>query len=130
MIKVFKTDSKVNIVDDTNVFVGYDTSQHCCETADYWFFEQEPKGGIYKPAETQNDHLIEGYPYVFDISYFKEQKYDNYGEIENTAIFRLIDDKNEFPDVYLVLYNCHNGYYSHGFEFGKGERTKIKTGFL
>ncbi len=35
------------------------------------------------------------------------------------AIFKIINSKKE--ELFLVLYNNHNGYYGHGFEFGVGE---------
>jgi len=110
--------SKVNFVDENNVFLGYDMSQNCCEHAD-WFISDElvleyPNQGI-----LENKKVKDGLEkYRFDTEYFKD--YDD-GEL-HMAIFKIINGENE---KYIHIFNSHNGFYSHGFVFSiDGEKEK------
>lgn len=112
-MKIFDSDTKINFVDDNNVMVGYDTNQQCCESA-YYYFSRVPGGPKIKVTDEQLQD------YQFDINY---RKYVNYldhdveGErgdgLYSAIAFRLNSSQKT---LYLMLYNCHNGYYSHGFE--------------
>lgn len=106
--------SKVNFVDDNNVFVGYDMAQNCCEYAD-WFIADQPQEKIPDPLPICEEELP---GWNFDPDWFRQSniyaEYDQGGVV----IFRLIKDGAE---KFLHLFNCHNGYYSHGFRFGKGD---------
>lgn len=111
--------SKVNFVDDSNVLVGYDTDQCCCEDAGYFISDKEEN-------ENKNDNGIsDGLDgYVFDKSYFAEvvPKRNEYGsclDCGGMVRFKLVC--NGKPDLYLHLFNVHNGYYGHGFEFKMGD---------
>jgi|WetSurSiteA1Bulk_404760.scaffolds.fasta_scaffold207046_1 hypothetical protein len=112
-MKIFenKADSwedKVNFVDDNNVFVGYDMGQSCCEYAD-WFISTSEKDDI-----QEDKGIITGLEdYLFDTNYFAEVPSKVLDE-GSMVRFKLIS-KNK-PDLYLHLFNSHNGYYSHGFE--------------
>jgi hypothetical protein len=59
--------------------------------------------------------LLDGY--YFDIQ-FCEVNHDEDGSGE--AIFRLLNDNGD-DYMYLILYNNHNGYYNHGFDFTWGD---------
>ena len=117
-MKIFYTDYKVNFVDENNVFVGYDDFQCCCENHG-WFiskFEDEDSVENLKDKDFYSDDILKGY--VFDKSYHKTLsiKDDNYSEDpswSDCVQFKLI--KNFSPNLFLYLYNFHNGYYSHGF---------------
>ena len=113
---------KGNFVDENNVFVGYDMGQSWCEYAD-WFIVDEPKDTIHKRDKNENLDL-EGW--IFDVDYFKEV--DNGSEFDcgGMVIFKITKDSDE---KFLHLFNCHNGYYSHGFSFGVNDVTK-KEGYL
>lgn len=103
-------DSKVNFVDENDVFVGYDTCQCCCEDAGY--FISEDKNEQYRCDGNTNDEFVTD-GYVFDVSYcvgVDSDDLDDGGQV----CFRLTKDGSD--DLYLHLYNSHNGYYSHGFE--------------
>ena len=104
-MKIFDKDGKWNFVDDNNVFVGFDSGQCCCEDFGYFFRHDliyYVDGDIGDDAD--NSDLT---PYNFDINFFE-------GNGGDFVVFKLVaQDK---PDVYLYLYNFHNGYYSHGFE--------------
>lgn len=103
--------SKVNFVDINDVFVGYDTAQDCCEDAG-WFIAEKIEAYAYSDDYSQRaDHDIE--PYVFDTTFFAEvgsKDLDSGGQVA----FKLVADGK--PDLYLNIFNSHNGYYGHGFE--------------
>lgn len=116
-MKIFEKNGKVNFVDENNVFVGFDYQQCCCE--DFGWSISNAEGVIYAD---DNGHDLRDFPdYYFDTDYFLEgddpSDYDSGGWVK----FRLVEEDGE--DLFLMLYNIHNGYYSHGFgmEVG-GER--------
>lgn len=115
-------DQKVNFVDSNNVFVGYDTAQSCCEDAG-WFIAEKVIPYSYE-GESLPEYDTDGY--VFDIEFFQEVEscdLDDGGQVA----FRLACDGK--PDLYLHLYNCHNGHYGHGFFVKHGGET-VKDGCL
>ncbi len=107
---------KVNFIDDNNVSVGYDIDQCCCEHADWFIAEKitpyDFDMELNKPTELPG--------YEFDPRFF--QSAEN-GELDEGRIitFRLVAE--EKPDLYLHLFNAHNGYYGHGFELKRGGRV-------
>lgn len=137
-MKIFESEKgnwgeKVNFVDENNVLVGYDMAQDCCENAG-WFLSLTEDNEIKENAIDE----VEGY--YFDTEYFMDvdpKRKDCYSClkvgfcdscIEEGGIvrFRLLCQGK--PDVYLHLYNSHNGYYGHGFtaEIG-GQNWKCGT---
>ncbi len=102
---------KVNFVDKNNVCLGYDMDQCCCETADWFISDKEVE--TYDVDELEFD--VEDY--VFDPTYFEQV---NCSELDEGGMvrFRLVNGNNE---LFIHIYNCHNGYYGHGFEFKIGE---------
>lgn len=120
--------NKVNFVDNNDVFVGYDLSQCCCEHAD-WFISDAI--AEYLPEELNQPDSLEGYN--FDTEFFEElnelKREDsdwNALDMGAVAVFRLTNGKEE---KYLHLFNCHNGYYGHGFEVKHGGQ-KVQSGVL
>ena len=114
---------KVNFVDDNNVFVGYDMEQDCCEQAD-WFIADEV--AVKMPEKLNNGEGLEGYS--FDPNYMEEKDSLEYSDMEENSldeggmvVFRLFGDG---ADKFLHLFNCHNGYYGHGFTFKIGDTVK------
>lgn len=110
--------TKVNFVDQNNVFVGYDTEYQCCESFG-WYISESPFIHFKLPIADcpdeyhPGDEMLESY--IFDTKYFK--CVDDPNSPDGTAVaFRLVSSGK--PDLYLTLYNYHNGYYSHGFQFG------------
>lgn len=110
---------KVNFVDDNNVLVGYDITQLCCEHAD-WFIIDRPQTEIPSCLEAVQPTDLPGW--CFDKHYFKQDESTG----TNFAIFRLTKGDEE---LFLHLFNCHNGYYSHGFEFESANNI-INKGYL
>ena len=115
---------KVNIVDENNVFVGYSFDAQCCEMFGYVFTDKDPSKGIDYTNKKNIDFKHEDFK--FDTKYFKE--FEGYYNSEaNSVAFKLVNkDGNE---IYLVLYNYHNGYYYHGFEMKIGDEI-VKKGDL
>jgi hypothetical protein len=112
--------SKVNFADENNVLLGYDTDQCCCENAG-WFISDTPQAKVIE-GEQPND--LPGF--VFDTSYFQEVSGEDEFDAGGMAIFRIHDGGKE---KFIHIYNCHNGYYGHGFEFTR-DAEKLREGGL
>lgn len=117
--------NSINFVDEKNVFVGYDMEQSCCENAN-WFISNKEEN---QPMEG-NGILDKLDLYNFDIKYFVEVEgkldEDDMSWLDSGGMvrFKLISEGKS--DLFLHLYNSHNGYYGHGFEFKVGEKIKKK----
>jgi len=112
-MEIFERDGKINFVDENDIFIGFDYEQDCSESFGYYFTNMNPS-----EIEFDNEcRTVEGIKdYVFDPTFFKEIK--GCDPEDNAAVFMMVNDK----DVkYLVIYNSHNGYYSHGFAMSKRE---------
>ena len=112
-MKVFEQNSKFNFVDENNVLVGYDSGQSCCEHAS-WFFSDKVEKESGGQAEQQTPEGIADYR--FDPDFFEQVS--NPGDFDGGGMvaFRCVKLDGKGPDIYLHLFNCHNGYYGHGFE--------------
>jgi len=113
---------KVNFVDENNVVLGYDLQQSCCEDAD-WFIAAKPQ--VQTEERVSGEYALEGW--VFDTRYITHVKGDvlDAGEM---AIFRITKGCEE---MFIHIYNHHNGYYGHGFEFTVPEYAHLsKSGTL
>lgn len=123
--------TKVNFVDDNNVLVGYDFFGCCCENFG-WYISNKPTTDLHDCLfnndvcdKAINESLKD---WTFDIEFFNELDANNQVNCDNDqrAVFRLVNGDNE---LFLHLYNIHNGYYSHGFDFSKDGQI-IKNGSL
>jgi len=104
-------DSKVNFVDDNDVFVGYDTGILGNEDAG-WFITDRIDTDL---SETYNVPDVEAYcfdPHFFLTVYTRELREGG------MVVLRLIAEGK--PDLYLHLYNADDGCYSHGFSVKHG----------
>tara|TARA_R110000803_G_scaffold51154_2_gene105877 strand:+ start:144 stop:518 length:375 start_codon:yes stop_codon:yes gene_type:complete len=110
-MKIFNKDYKVNFVDDNNVVVGFDDSQNCCENFGWSITKEIPT--YTGNASTEPDEPdTEGY--LFDVLFYEEvHPQDKYFDCGGMVVFKLT--KKGEDNLYLSLYNSHNGYYSHGF---------------
>jgi len=119
--------NRLNVVDENNVFVGYDYGQSCCENFGYYFTFTEPTEakdeGDYQGDVDENSFDHSGY--LFDVTYNKDLPVPSYS---GATSFKLT--KVGHPDLYLVLYNYHNGYYSHGFNMHAPEIGDVFEGSL
>lgn len=127
-MKVFSQDDRINFVDDQNTFVGFDYWKNCCEVFG-WFISESKE--ISLPC-WENDYNVNGETpeelpgFNFDKTFFEENTQAT-GEDNYYCLFRLVNSLGE--EKFLCLYNCHNGYYGHGFELA-GEEGKIFNGVL
>jgi len=117
-MRVFEKNGKFNFVDENDVLVGYDSEQDCCEHAG-WFVADKVIGHEPDTPEPSGEQLL---PYRFDYSlgYQEVEVEDDWLDQGGCVAFRLVAEGK--PDLYLHLFNCQNGFYSHGFEVSiKGE---------
>ena len=121
---------KVNFIDKNNRFVGFCLWSNCCE---YYGWKIESEDGTIlmdsKKVELKEDPISTFDDYCFDLEFLEmapnklrddEEKgmWDDRGA---SAKFRLkLPSNKKGPDIYLLIYNWHNGYYCHGFEFDIG----------
>ena len=126
-MEIFERDGKINFVDENNVVLGYDNRQDCCEHANYYIVDEEPStvAQDLNEASSHPDPSLEGY--VFDTKWFKQlddfyykdgRHFDSGCLDSGGAVCFRITKGNE--QKFIVLFNCHNGYYGHGFEFKEG----------
>ena len=108
-MRIFEQGEKINFVDENNVLLGYDIGQSCCEYAN-WFIADKPQDTIPEPLNQESELQN----YTFDTGYFTEAGNENVLDAGSIAIFRITDGTNE---KFIHLFNCHNGYYYHGFDF-------------
>jgi len=119
-------DEKVNFIDENNVILGYDMAQDCCENADWYITNDEPKSIDIDhdngDLDGVNKDIID---FVFDTSYFKSLECCDCDVLDG-AVFRIY---NEECEKFIVIFNSHNGHYSHGFDFKDGDK-EIESGSL
>ena len=119
-MRIFEKDGKTNFVDTQDVYVGLDAYQSCCESFGHYFSH----GATKEDEEIETPENLE--EMIFDVEFFEERDgHDQGGE----AVFRLFNPHQVEPVIYLVLFNHHNGYYSHGFEMQVGG-TVVQSGAL
>lgn len=117
----------INFVDVKNRVVGFDDNQQCCESFDWIVTNAIPDRNNYKKLiELKENANFDFEDYVFDTGFFIEKSDDDevVGDYTNFVVFKLIFPGKE--DLFLILWNHHNGYYSHGFSFNSGEETLKK----
>jgi hypothetical protein len=128
-VRVFEQDYKVNFVDESDVLVGFDNSQSCCENFG-WFFSDKVPGKIKHYDEDLSYEILspskeelEGFN--FDPEFFRPHSNGSSYDVDDHVTFRLVgplpfeDGEPLYEkqrEIFLTLYNSHNGYYSHGFE--------------
>ncbi len=115
--------AKVNFVDDNNVLLGYDLETNCCEIAS-WFITDTPLDSKNPLPETKTQPTeLPGFN--FDTSYLIKDNNPDVFDEGAIVTFRLFNSEGQ--EKFLHLYNMHNGYYSHGFEFQTSEESLIQA---
>jgi len=126
-MRIFEKNGKTNFVDENDVLVGFDSWQSCCERFGFFFSSNVPTTMPgYEPeglAENRPDDLED---YSFDPNFFKAGGGDSQWDEGGMATFKVLNGSQE---LYLTLYNSHNGYYSHGFDVTVGG-VITKTGSI
>lgn len=128
-MKIFESNGKINFVDKNNVFVGFDYSSNCCEHFGYYIGTEIPKTDI-ELFDLANfmQYDVDYTDYIFDTSFYDAINIPD--SDTGTAIFKLVPESNHNKKIlYLVLFNSHNGYYSHGFECKVNEEM-LYEGYL
>ena len=148
-MRIFEQGYKWNFVDTTDCYVGYDNGLNCCESFGYAFFPEHPtqenlndwRGAI--PEDTPTEAPPGAEAMVFDREFFKSFRGNYAGgwavfrltrplRQQNDARYRELERQQVIdgsPDeMFLALYNHHNGYYCHGFELGITGGQVIKSG--
>ncbi len=123
-MKIFNKNAKINFVDKNNVFVGYDARQSCCELAG-WYIKVEITPYTYDLDYDEHTFYLEDYS--FDQNFFLDNIDSNDLDAGGMVVFKLICCNK--PDLYLHLFNNHNGYYGHGFKVKHGGET-VNSGVL
>lgn len=133
--------NKVNFVDNNNVVLGYDMDQCCCEHAD-WFLSRKvetgslpDENGLDKFSHSNENDIVTLEGWEFDRSFFQEvnsldgdneESWYTSFDAGSMVVFRIVKGDEE---GFVHLYNIHNGYYGHGFDFMDGEAV-IQGGCL
>ena len=109
-----ETDGKINFIDENDVFVGFDVREQCSE--DFGYFISTKKQ--YKICRG-DDVDVSGYTFNTSKRPIEKEVSDDAGcDVLGMVIFKLVKPGNK--NLYLHLYNFHNGYYAHGWEDSLG----------
>jgi len=115
-----------NFVDDNNVILGYCAEPDCCEHFGFKIILGGVEVASDKTDIEETNAVIDGFE--FDPSFADVVKsIEEYSDqCAGVAEFRATRGDAE---IRIRLFNYHNGYYGHGFEFSHGE-TEIRSGCL
>lgn len=104
-------DSKVNYVDAANRVLGYDMFRDCCESFGHGVFSSVR---LVDRDTASEAHEIAAYSFANDepTALKAPGEHDDAG---GSVCFRIC--AAGLPDLFVILWNYHNGYYSHGFDF-------------
>ena len=130
-MKVFKKSDKgswgnrLNFVDKNNVVLGYDYERSCCEDFYYEILREEPVKVSGHGLELVDTNELDDEGLFFDTTYNKDIKDENRGVF--SSIFKVVGGEHDF---YIMLVNCQNGCYSHGFSLTDSSGKTIFDGYL
>lgn len=111
-------DSKANYVDEANWVLGYDTVRGCCESFGHGVFSS---ASLVDGDTAKETHEIA--PYFFANEPPTVLKAPGGRAAAGGCVcFRI--GAVGLPDLFVILWNYHNGYYAHGFDF-KGTAGRI-----
>lgn len=116
-MKVFTPDNspwnaKVNYVDKNNRVLGYDMSNSCCENFGHCILDELPADASDPPENALPDSVLGPYSFAPENPVELPAVYSDGGGL---LAFRIVADG--LPDLWVVIWNFHNGYYCHGWEF-------------
>lgn len=119
--------NRLNFVDKNNVVLGYDYASQCCESFFYYVTETEPMKFDNEPEEEDKSGLLNEDSLYFDTSYNKDLEGETSWNEDYATVFKVLGGET---DLFIVLVNCHNGYYGHGFDMKNSEGKIIFNGSL
>lgn len=112
---------KINFIDEKGTYLGYDFESGCCES--FGWFLSDKKNDWLEDYKQESEEMP---GWTFDTTYINEQRLGEEGG--GQAEFRIVNGDQE---KFLTIYNHHNGYYGHGFEFVvPSDTTKNRKGCL
>ena len=114
-MKIFRNGWKINFADANDVLVGFDYEGNCCENFGYYFSLTPMGEEMEEPSDLET--------YLFEKTFFRQEI--KHGDREE-ATFML---SNKGNTIFLNIFNDHNGYYGHGFDFTWAGNL-IKSGTL
>ena len=117
--------NRLNFIDKNNVVVGYDYESSCCESFSYTVTNKECLHSNIDSAIIVNIDEVNSENLYFDTSYNVDVEDDD-REVYRT-VFKILGGDTE---LFLILENCHNGYYSHGFEMTDSDGKELFSGSL
>lgn len=124
----------INFVDNQNTVVGFDVIQETArQDIGYKIVSKFPQEGQVISSDKdlpRSDNAQWLSDYVFDKTFIRFVLIENKGrDFDNGGyvVFKLIcQDKYE---MFLILWNYHNGYYTHGFSFTINGEERVKGSF-
>lgn len=124
MIKKIEFSHSINFVDHRNRFIGFDLTSQCCEDFGWFITTTKPtQEHLAKPEFLSGDSITDLDVFLQDYTFIEEPpvihpapNYDCGGSISH-RIEKLEEDLQtpKTKNAWIVLYNYHNGYYSHGW---------------
>jgi hypothetical protein len=113
MLRIILMRDHMNAVDDMDNLVGFSTADDCCAHGGWFVSDKiETNADAWDGLEMDGDRA---YPeYHLDASFFEALKEDD--DSGGAVVFRLASYGPD-KDLYLHLFNCHNGYYGKGFSY-------------
>lgn len=118
MIKFFVKDEKLNAVDSDNRLIGFDINDDCCAYGGWFISETIIKKEPLWDMKSFRVELAELKDYVFDNKILEVTDDSEYNAI--VVKMNPIDEYRN-KELFLHLFNVHNGYYSKGFTYSNGE---------
>ncbi|UGO50296.1 hypothetical protein RGZ1_279 [Morganella phage vB_MmoM_Rgz1] len=110
--------NKVNFIDRLDQYVGFDMSTICCEYADYEIYND---AGDIISNDTAFDEQLVFFCADIEVPDVLKDEINNLPLDSGGYIIFGLTGKNGY--YYLVLSNCHNGYYAHTYNFRINDYT-------
>lgn len=110
---------KVNFIDSLDRFIGYDMGQGCCEHAG-WFISDK-KENYDTGSENEGDRGFNVEDFDFVPGAVTELDYEQDGGLDGGGMVIFTLRNTEGKELFLHLFNCHNGYYGHGVKTNVAE---------
>lgn len=110
---------KVNFIDSLDRFIGYDLGQGCCEHAGWFISDKKEDYNTGSDNEGDRGFSVKGFDFVpgavTEVTPEEDTALDGGGMV----IFTLRNAEGK--ELFLHIFNAHNGYYGHGVETNIGE---------
>jgi hypothetical protein len=122
-IKTGVAPDSINFVDEENRVIGWNAEQICCENHSARLTATMPtlEGNSVKITNAVLDfNALENT--TMDLPSFRIDP-EFCKRMHGTVVFRLVNEQEDTDELFVVLENYHNGYYSHGFSLSiEGEK--------